>query len=199
MRILLFLFKLLTNLLRLNPVKVLLLIVASSLMFTAYKTKDNKTETKHKLFFYKEDGSNYFKIYDVNGQYQLEYDNEKPKSYSTYSDKALHEVTFIIGSIFSICSFISLILPLFMHDDEDVTWEFDKVFSKSTISLIKCDFEEGKYFYTINGRLLGIEDRKISDPVDKYRIKGISHILSLPKFNTKSKNREDKLKSLGIS
>lgn len=199
MRILLFLLKLLFGLIKRNPVKIILFVAATSLMFIAYKTEYPKTETKHKLFFSKKDGSNYIKIYDVNGDYQLEYDNKEPKSYSSYSDKPIHDVTFVIGIILSICSLISILLALFM-DDNDINWEFNTVFSESCISLIKCEFEEGKYYYTINGRLLGIEDRKVSDPTDKYynNVKGISYILSLPKFNTKSKKREDKLKSLGI-
>lgn len=85
-------------------------------------------------------------------------------------------------------------------DDDDTNWNLKEIWHDCLESMIYSEYEEGKYYYMSFGRLLYKSDTLISPRmvIHYSDIRKLSHILSMPKFKTKSDKREDVLKDLGI-
>lgn len=182
-----------------NPVKLITLLIAIVLLSISYNIKELEV-TNNKLVLSKKDGTNFFKVYTKNNgiDYTLEYDNKIPKSYKSYKHSDVYFMTFVFGMI-SLIFFVIAFLAAMFSDDKDSSWTLDTCFSEFIECFIICDLEDGKYHYTIFGRLIDITDKQITSSINyKYNINEYSKILKLPKFSTTSKNRNDKLNKLGI-
>lgn len=114
-------------------------------------------------------------------------------TYTEYND-----LNNLMWFLFGVSCFV--LFTISVMDDDDINWNLKEVWYDSLESMIYSEFEEGKYYYMSFGRLLYKSDTLISPRmvIHYSDIRKLSHILSMPKFKTKSYRREDVLKDLGI-
>lgn len=183
-----------------NPTKLILLIVGSVLLSITYNNREKNVPEVNKLVLYQVDGSNYFKVHTSNNgaTYTLSHDSIKPESYTLYDYNGIFYATIIIGGISMGLFIIGLGMSIF-SEDRDASWEFGECFSKSMNSFVVCDLEDGKFHYSIFGRLIAITERQVTNSVSyQYGLDSIEKILKLPKYKTRTKNRDEKLDKLGV-
>ena len=98
--------------------------------------------------------------------------------------------------IFYIKDFI--ILSIISTVEDDVRWDFEELWDRSVGSLVLCEFEDGKYYYTIYSRMIHISEkpilgyRNIGDRIDI----NLFNLSSYPKFVSKQRNRESLISKL---
>jgi hypothetical protein len=84
-------------------------------------------------------------------------------------------------------------------DDDDVSWDFRECSGESLEGLVRCDLEDGMYYYTILGRLIGESKSQLRRNItSNFLIYKISDVRKCPRFTAKSKKRDDILNKLGI-
>lgn len=70
--------------------------------------------------------------------------------------------------------------------------------------LIKCEEQNGKFYYIVVGRLVGIRDQQLSISMSNYslcrelELRCLGSLRLCPKFKTKTQKRDGLLKDLGI-
>jgi hypothetical protein len=112
---------------------------------------------------------------------------------------AYNELNIPIWILFVVFTLL-YVIPSFMYDDDDVSWELKDIWYDSLKSTIYSELEDGVYYYMSFGRLIH-KSEKLLTPENVMRISGInsfSDIKSMPKFKTKSLKRESILKEIGI-
>lgn len=79
-------------------------------------------------------------------------------------------------------------------------WETEECLEEAFLSLVVCEFEDGKYYYTCCGRLLGVSDYKRTHQyiLGDFSVRGFDELKTCPKFETKTQRRDRSLKELGI-
>jgi hypothetical protein len=97
---------------------------------------------------------------------------------------------------------ISLILIVYtcITWNESEGWEINDCLEEAFLSLVECEFEGDKYYYTSCGKLLGIKEHKVNHQyiLGEFKVRGFDELKTCPKFETKSQRREKSLKELGI-
>jgi hypothetical protein len=200
-RLLLLPFSLMYNFIRINIGKSIVLATLGLSIYGIYTVTQYKNE---KLPVIAEVKYARTYLYIVNDDHKsvLEY-SERQK---ITNNKILHQtdtgtftlcvvLTVVMGIIFVILLIASIV-------EDDVAWDLMEVFHKTISVLIECELEDGKYHYTILGRLISMQNEKqyIGDTSLAYRfdINNITTILNLPKFKTKTEKRSRSLDKLGI-
>lgn len=79
-------------------------------------------------------------------------------------------------------------------------WETEECLEEAFLSLVVCEFEGGKYYYTCCGKLLGVSDhkRKHQYILGDFGVRGFDELKTCSKFETKTQRRDRSLKELGI-
>ena len=140
----------------------------------------------------------YQKIEENKIKYEMIYSPEKLDLKSDIYVSSEYHGANVFFWILSIVSFIVVIVGTF---DSNNDWEFSEVRGHTIGRLTNCEFEDGYYYYTIGGRLIGKTDRQYSSYKNIYRnfnIYSLADISICPMFETKTSKRESKLSKLGI-
>lgn len=204
-----FTLSLLFNLIKENPVKIILLIscVVSSIIifndtFPDVKDKytitiDTVTSNTHLYIIENitEGNSKKYELCVFNEPQTIE--NGKLISYSSSNFNIIFWILFIISGVIVIIGTIGGWLG-----EENAGWDFNNTWDEAFKSLINCEFENGKYYYTARGRLIKVLDRPISSRgrgiLSELNCNGFKDLRICPKFKTKSQKRESNLDKLGI-
>ena len=110
-----------------------------------------------------------------------------------------HDGNIVLWVFFSIIS-ITLIIYTCITWNESEGWEINDCLEEAFLSLVVCEFEDGKYYYTCCGKLLGVSDhkRKHQYILGDFSVRGFDELKTCPKFETKTQRRDRSLKELGI-
>lgn len=192
------------NLIKNNQIKLIALVVAIITFPFLNSLPDEKKETPI-VKEIKIDGDYIYLSRDVlNGEIQ-------------YDAKSFHKKQKLMGGVYLIekeyndanifiwiLFIIALAFPVFgiFISDNDVNWDLEKV-SQETISyFIKCEEEDGTYYYLYNDRLLKTSDKIInsySNIAYTLEIKDFTKLRNFPIWNSKQRKRNNKLDELGIN
>lgn len=195
------------NLIIKNLVKVLLLVVALISFNLSCKLKSGSFKSRT-IITQDKIGKEYLYIFENSSG-----SSDKYEIYSTYDKEIIkgdklyywssNGFKIFLWVVSGSCLGVVIIFTIInlIDDDLDVCWNIKDINKKSLYNLLRCEYEDGKYYYSIDGRLLGIEGNRIKDHwqfEDRYRIYTLSDVKRLPKFKTKTENRNTKLSELGI-
>lgn len=91
-------------------------------------------------------------------------------------------------------------IVVFIISVADEGWDYNELYHDSFSAMIDCEIENGKFIYSMMGRLIGTSDEKIVRRriCDRFYVYGFRDLKSCPKYKTKSKHRESLLNELGI-
>jgi hypothetical protein len=192
------------NLLRTNLIKTIACILIAVVAPFLNSLKDIRNEDKID-YQYQKDGQYFYVTQDIsNSQFTYEVQtfdkvphikNGKLISYS-YNDANIGIwVVFVILCIFPI-------VGIFNKSDDDINFDFEKVFQATVSYYITCELEEGIYYYFYGERFLGKSDRPLGNEYNyvarAFRISNMTNIKSCPKWKTKTQNRASKLEEIGV-
>lgn len=108
-----------------------------------------------------------------------------------------HEMNVLLWVIFVIGI---IILAIGTFSDE-FGWSWSDTKEYTIGKLVECEYEDGKYIYLLNDRLLGERDRQISSykrVCREFDIYSLSELAIKPNYETKNKKRQNALQKLGI-
>ena len=110
-----------------------------------------------------------------------------------------HDGNIVLWVFFSIIS-ITLIIYTCITWNESEGWEINDCLEEAFLSLVVCEFEDGKYYYICCGKLLGVSDHKRRHQyiLGDFSVRGFDELKTCPKFETKTQRRDRSLKELGI-
>jgi hypothetical protein len=126
----------------------------------------------------------------------LEFSEKMDTSSGVLIETEWHPLNLLFIVLFVIL--IIILLASTFHD-EDYNWDIEGVRKLAIYDIIECELENGIWYYTALGRLLGTDKKRIA--VDLCRVlsvNNLSDIMRCPKFKTKTKDRGDKLDKIGI-
>jgi hypothetical protein len=192
MKVILFPFVYLFELIRINIVKTIMIVIASILFAYAGTIPD---QTRERVIL---------KEIQMNGEWVYLYDSSdgieaysqperetlvgKDKNIFRWKEYAGGNAALWVGFII-----LSIVTIVTMCVDEG-HWDFDEVFDETAKNFIKCEIEDDVYVYTIFGRLLAKERYQTS----RFSIYNIKDITMLPKYKMRSERRNEKLNEIGI-
>lgn len=192
------------NLFYLNPVKSLFILGAVLSFYWAGSFEDDvkyyKLVSKHVK---KEGGvTNYIYLIESSNRssgYDVIVSNESLNVIDGHlEDYVYHVANVLLWIAFGGFLFILILCTIF--SDDDVGWDLDDVSNKTLLGFVRCELESGNFYYIAFGRLLGSFDKQLKwDILNKLGIGNLSDIKRCPRFKTKSEDRRNKLKELGIS
>ena len=191
------------NLVRTNIIKTIACILIAvttpflnSLKDTRNEDKiDNQYQKDGKYFYVTQDISNNELTYEVHTFDKVpQIKNGKVISYSYNDINIFIWVVFVILCLFPI-------VGIFATDDE-LNFDFEKVFQATVSHYITCELEEGIYYYFYGERFLGKSDRPLHNEfryiARAFRISNMTNIKSCPVWKTKTQNRTRKLEEIGV-
>ena len=196
----LFLYEIITT----NPVKIIALIVLSISLYTTYHCEEDSIKRTKILSEFVNSKGEYVYIYGGPDNYSNETYNKPQKLVNNILTYKAPSVTYTVSIIAFWLSTIFLVIAFFAGlSDDSMSWSYNDCWLITFSTLIKCDYEEGKYLYTALGRLIEIRDQRANTYNSNYlsrelRIYGFRELMSCPKFTTKTENRNTKLDKLGI-
>ena len=191
------------NLLRTNLIKTIACILVAVVAPFLNSLKDIRNEDKID-YQYQKDGQYFYVTQDISNS-QLTYEvkvfdkvpqikNGKVISYSYNDINIFIWVVFVILCLFPI-------VGIFATDDE-LNFDFEKVFQATVSYYITCELEEGIYYYFYVERFLGKSDRPLHGEYNyvarAFRISNMTNIKSCPVWKTKTQNRANKLEEIGV-
>ena len=191
------------NLLRTNLIKTIACILVAVVAPFLNSLKDIRNEDKID-YQYQKDGQYFYVTQDISNS-QLTYEvkvfdkvpqikNGKVISYSYNDINIFIWVVFVILCLFPI-------VGIFATDDE-LNFDFEKVFQATVSYYITCELEEGIYYYFYGERFLGKSDRPLHGEYNyvarAFRISNMTNIKSCPVWKTKTQNRANKLEEIGV-
>lgn len=191
------------NLLRTNLIKTIACILVAVVAPFLNSLKDIRNEDKID-YQYQKDGQYFYVTQDIsNNEFTYEvkaFDkvpqikNGKVISYSYNDFNIFIWVVFVILCLFPI-------VGIFTTDDE-LNFDFEKVFQATVSHYITCELEEGIYYYFYEERFLGKSDRPLHGEYNyvarAFRISNMTNIKSCPVWKTKTQNRASKLEEIGV-
>lgn len=191
------------NLLRTNLIKTIACILVVVVAPFLNSLKDIRNEDKID-YQYQKDGQYFYVTQDIsNNEFTYEvkaFDkvpqikNGKVISYSYNDFNIFIWVVFVILCLFPI-------VGIFATDDE-LNFDFEKVFQATVSHYITCELEEGIYYYFYGERFLGKSDRPLNNEYNyvarAFRISNMTNIKSCPVWKTKTQNRANKLEEIGV-
>ena len=191
------------NLVRTNIIKTIACILIAVTAPFLNSLKDIRNEDKID-YQYQKDGQYFYVTQDIINS-ELKYEvkvfdkvpqikNGKVISYSYNDFNIFIWVVFVIFCIFPI-------VGIFATDDE-LSFDFERVFQATVSYYITCELEEGIYYYFYGERFLGKSDRPLhgeySYVARAFRISNMTNIKSCPVWKTKTQNRASKLEEIGV-
>lgn len=196
-----YLFYFLIELIKTNPVKTLTSIIGIVALNFAGTFPNWNKEIKIEKTVQVDSGWVYLypKIEENKIKYEMIYSPEKLDLKSDIYVSSEYHGANVFFWVLSVVSFIIVIIGTFDSNNND--WEFSEVRGHTIGRLTNCEFEDGHYYYTIGGRLIGKVDRQSTSYRHIYRnfgIHSLSDVSICPKFETKTSRRESKLSKLGI-
>ena len=190
-----------------NPIK-LLMVVGAIVAFNYAGTIPGEYEYYDIAAQTKDGNTNIYVIRSHNGSenpYDVVSSNKPEKIQNNqlvYYD--YHDGNIVIWIIFGILCLLIVIFTIIglANDDDEIGWGIEDCYTLSISTLIYCELEGDTYYYMIMGRL--IEKRKdqiryTSNIAREMRIFNMSDVFRLPKFSTKTQNRNNILNKLGIN
>jgi len=191
------------NLLRTNIIKIIACILIAVVAPFLNSLKDIRNEDKID-YQYQKDGQYFYVTQDISNS-QLTYEvqtfdkvphikNGKLISYSYNDLNILIWVVFVVLCIFPIVGIFAA--------DNDLSFDFEKVFQATVSYYITCELEEGIYYYFYGERFLGKSDRTLNNEcryiARAFRIYNMTNIKSCPVWKTKTQNRASRLEEIGV-
>lgn len=192
------------NLIKKNPIKLIALVVAIITFPFLNSLPDEKKETPI-VKEIKIDGDYIYLSRDVlNGE--IKYDaksfHKKQKLMGGFYliEKKYDDVNIFIWILFV----VALAFPVFgiFITDDDANWSIEKVTQETISYFIKCEEEDGTYYYLYKDRLLTTSDKIInsySNIAYTLQIKDFTKLRNFPIWNSKQRKRNNKLDELGIN
>ena len=191
------------NLLRTNLIKTIACILIAVVAPFLNSLKDIRNEDKID-YQYQKDGQYFYVTQDISNN-ELTYEvqtfdkvpqikNGKIISYSYNDLNILIWVVFVVLCIFPIVGIFAA--------DNDLSFDFEKIFQATVSYYITCELEEGIYYYFYGERFLGKSDKPLGKEYNyvarAFRISNMTNIKSCPVWKTKTKNRASKLEEIGV-
>lgn len=205
-RLILFPFMLIYELITTNIAKSIFLAIALTTLYFSYNV-DREMTTTSRVYAQFIDGKNHvnYVINSGKGYTVKEFENPLKITNNTITYQEMSDVRFLLLLVFWI-AVIFLVVAFFMglgSSDDDISWEFNDCWLKTLSTLIVCELEDGKYYYTILGRLVYKSDRlfekyRNDNLAERFNIYGVRDVMNCPKFKTKTQTRNSKLEKLGI-
>ena len=191
------------NLLRTNLIKTIACILVAVVAPFLNSLKDIRNEDKID-YQYQKDGQYFYVTQDISNNeftYEVKVFDKVPQikngkviSYSYNDINIFIWVVFVILCLFPI-------VGIFATDDE-LNFDFEKVFQATVSHYITCELEEGIYYYFYGERFLGKSDRPLHGEYNyvarAFRISNMTNIKSCPVWKTKTQNRVSKLEEIGV-
>ena len=191
------------NLLRTNLIKTIACILVAVVAPFLNSLKDIRNEDKID-YQYQKDGQYFYVTQDISNNeftYEVKVFDKVPQikngkviSYSYNDINIFIWVVFVILCLFPI-------VGIFATDDE-LNFDFEKVFQATVSHYITCELEEGIYYYFYGERFLGKSDRPLHGEYNyvarAFRISNMTNIKSCPVWKTKTQNRASKLEEIGV-
>lgn len=191
------------NLLRTNLIKTIACILIAVVAPFLNSLKDIRNEDKID-YQYQKDGQYFYVTQDISNNeftYEVKVFDKVPQikngkviSYSYNDINIFIWVVFVILCLFPI-------VGIFATDDE-LNFDFEKVFQATVSHYITCELEEGIYYYFYGERFLGKSDRPLHGEYNyvarAFRISNMTNIKSCPVWKTKNQNRASKLEEIGV-
>ena len=190
MKVILFPFVYLFELIRINIVKTILITLASIFFGYAGTIPDQI----HERVILKEIqiGVEWVYLYDTSDGIKA-YSKPERETLVGKDRNIFRSKEYAGGNVGLWVAFIilSTIIIVTMFTD-DGQWDFDEVFYETSKNFIKCEIEDDIYVYTIFGRLLAKERYQTRN----FNIYNIKDITMRPKYKLRSEKREDKLNQI---
>jgi len=191
------------NLLRTNLIKTIACILVAVVAPFLNSLKDIRNEDKID-YQYQKDGQYFYVTQNISNNeftYEVKVFDKVPQikngkviSYSYNDINIFIWVVFVILCLFPI-------VGIFATDDE-LNFDFEKVFQATVSHYITCELEEGIYYYFYGERFLGKSDRPLHGEYNyvarAFRISNMTNIKSCPVWKTKTQNRANKLEEIGV-
>ena len=201
-RLILFPFLFLYEIIISNPIKIIAIIVLSISLYTTYHCEEKTISREKILSEFVNSKGEYVYIYGGPNNYSNEtYDKTQKLVNNILTYKKL-SVIYSFSVAFFWISLIFLVIGFFVGlSDDDLSWNFEDCWLTTFSTLIKCEYEEGKYYYTSLGRLIEIRDQRAYNSNNlsrELRVYGFRELMNCPKFKTKTEDRNGKLDKLGI-
>lgn len=192
------------NLIKKNTIKLIALVVAIITFPFLNSLPDEKKETPI-VKEVKIEGDYIYLSRDVlNGEIK-------------YDAKSFHKKQKLMGGVYLIekqyddlnifiwiLFVVALAIPVIgtFISDTDVNWDIEKVTQETISYFIKCEEEDGTYYYLYKDRLLTTSDKIInsySNIAYTLQIKDFTKLRNFPIWNSKQRKRNNKLDELGIN
>ena len=191
------------NLLRKNIIKTIacILIAVTAPFLNSLKDNRNEDKIEHQ---YQKDGQYFYVTQDISNNeliYEVQTFDKVPKiKNGKIISYSYNEANIIIWTVFVILC-IFPIVGIFASDD-DISFDFEKVFQATISYYITCEFEEGIYYYFYGERFLGKSNQSLQVEyryiARAFRISNMTNIKSCPVWKTKTQNRASKLEEIGV-
>jgi hypothetical protein len=191
------------NLIKVNPIKLITLIVAI-ITFPFLNSIPDKIKETPIVKEIKLDGKYIYifrEIIDGEIKYETETFNKKQKLKNDVYliEKEYNNINIFIWTLFIVAIAFPIIGTLI--DDNETNWEFDDITQKTIAYFITCEEEDGIYYYLYGDRLI----RKSESMVEVYiniaytlKVYNFTQLRSYPVWHSKQKKRNSKLDQLGI-
>jgi hypothetical protein len=186
-----------------NKIKFIFIVIACVLFYYAGTIPDSIVSNR----IVKEiqiDNETYLYIRSGVQNNQINYDiiqSDKPQKVTNgiLLTSEYHGGNVALWVLFGIISLILFIFTLVTWGESE-GWEIEECLEESFLSLVECEFEGDKYYYTCCGKLLGVSDHKRRHQyiLGDFSVRGFDELKTCPKFETKTQRRDRSLKELGI-
>jgi len=186
-----------------NKIKFIFIVIACVLFYYA-GTIPNSIVSNRIVKEIQIDNETYLYVRSGVQNNQINYDiiqSDKPQKITNgiLTTSEYHGGNVALWVLFGIISLVLFIFTVITWNDED-GWEINDCLEKAFLSLVECEFEGDKYYYTSCGKLLGIKEHKVNHQyiLGEFRVSGFDELKTCPKFETKTQRRERSLNKLGI-
>jgi hypothetical protein len=117
------------------------------------------------------------------------------------SVEEFNELNVLIWLLFGICLVsLSIGTILGINGDDDIGWVIKDCKEMAVNNLVRCELEDGVYYYMALGRLLGKSNTQVRGAtIRHFGIHCLSDLKRCPKFITKEAKRNNILKKIGIN
>ena len=186
-----------------NKIKFLFLLI-NSILFHYAGTIPNSINDNKIIKEVQVDDRTYLYIRSSVQNNQINYDiiqSDKPQKVTNgiLTTSEYHGGNIALWVFFGIISIILIVYTCITWNESEVC-EINDCLEEAFLSLVVCEFEDGKYYYTCCGKLLGVSvnKRRHEYILGDFGVGGFDELKTCPKFETKTQRRDRSLKELGI-